>query len=182
VFDGLSNLTCSWRCFKGSPVPWLTLWSLAFYIYSPPLCIFVSIFFPVYKYTRCFQFTRAFQIYKEKIERTNVCLGGLHEEVESVIQPRMTCRQQVRAKLRFWKFKDIITFPAGKLSLATLYSLLLMQELLGNKSKNKLVQINAWLEEYYQGVYMQFYYYYYYLNNARYTHRNTKNYYWYFFS
>jgi hypothetical protein len=56
-----------------------------------------------------------------------------------------------------------------------------MQELLGNKSKNKLVQINAWLEEYYQGVYMQFYYYYYYLNNARYTHRNTKNYYWYFF-
>jgi hypothetical protein len=58
-----------------------------------------------------------------------------------------------------------------------------MQELLGNKSKNKLVQINAWLEEYYQGVYMQFYYYYYYyLNNARYTHRNTKNYYWYFFS
>ncbi|KAI5555964.1 hypothetical protein BDE02_18G003300 [Populus trichocarpa] len=62
----------------------------------------------------------------------------------------MTCRQQVRAKLRFWKFKDILTFPAGKLSLATLYSLLLMQELLGNKSKNKLVQINAWLEEYYQ--------------------------------
>ncbi|KAJ6861985.1 hypothetical protein NC652_038958 [Populus alba x Populus x berolinensis] len=46
----------------------------------------------------------------------------------------MTCRQQVRAKLRFWKFRDIFTFPAGKLSLATLYSLLLMQELLGSKS------------------------------------------------
>ena len=127
------------------------------YIYSPSLFTFVIIFFAVYKYTRCFQFTRAFQIYKEKIERTSVRLGGLHEEVESVIQPRMTCRQQVRAKLRFWKFRDIFTFPAGKLSLATLYSLLLMQELLGSRSKNKLVQIIAWLDEYYIYIYIKAY-------------------------
>ncbi|KAJ6956877.1 hypothetical protein NC653_038970 [Populus alba x Populus x berolinensis] len=49
-------------------------------------------------------FTRAFQIYKEKIERTSVRLGGLHEEAESVIQPRMTCRQQGTREHVWFKF------------------------------------------------------------------------------
>uniref|UniRef100_A0A6N2KD44 Uncharacterized protein n=1 Tax=Salix viminalis TaxID=40686 RepID=A0A6N2KD44_SALVM len=52
----------------------------------------------------------------------------------------MTCRRQlVRARLSHRKFKDIIAFPSGKLSLATLHSLLHMQELLGIKFSNNLV-------------------------------------------